>query len=136
MANPGAALIILIGHKISHWRNRGRQYLGSQACLEKLFIRRFVNSAIDHNHVQLIVLLKNGNIFQWITINQNDVGKVARLNLAQLIFPHKKFCNTSRGRDDRLHRCEIQELDKVLQVASVSAMRSPGKAIITATVDI
>ncbi len=95
-----------------------------------------MNSAIDHNHVQLFVLLKNRNIFQWITVNQNDVGKVARLDLAQLIFPHKKFCNTSRSRDDGFHGCEIQELDKVLQVASVSAMRSPSEAIITAAVGI
>lgn len=48
-----------------------------------------VDTAIDHNYIQSIMVLQNGNILQWIPINYKTVRIVTLFDLAHFVRAHE-----------------------------------------------
>lgn len=83
---------------------------------------------IDHNHIQLIMVLQHANILQRIAIDKNTVRIIPGLDLAQLVLAHEQLRDARGGGDDALVRREAEIGVEVLEVAGVCAVRGPGEA--------
>ena len=90
-----------------------------------------VHAAVDEDDAELAVVLQHGDVLQRVAVDQDAVGVVARLDLAQVAAAHHLRRHARRRRDDGLVRAEPQQLDEVLQVARVRAVRRPGEAVVT-----
>src|SRR5690348_2750333 len=94
-----------------------------------------VEAAILHDVVQLVVVLQDGDVVQGVAVDEDQVGEVAGLDLTELVGAEHDLPAEGGGGQDGFHRGEAEPLDEVLQVASVSAMRSPGEAVVAAGQD-
>lgn len=95
------------------------------------FASCFVDPSVDHDDVELVMILKNSDVVKWVAINKDAVGEVALLNLSKLVCSHEQFRHSSSGRYDGFMRCEIEMLDEVAKIAGVCAMWSPCKPVIS-----
>ena len=93
-----------------------------------------MNSPIDHDQIEAVMVLENSNIFQWISIHQYAVSVVAWLDFTEFMLLHEKFGNTSSGRNDGLHWSVFAQFHEVLQVSRVGSMRRPGKTVVTPSI--
>lgn len=89
-----------------------------------------VNMSIDDNNVQTIVILKTLNIFQRVSVNEDAIRKVSRLDLAEPLRSHEKHCHTCGCCDNGLVRSEAKQVLEMCQIASVRAMRCPCESIV------
>jgi uncharacterized membrane protein len=89
-----------------------------------------VNPSIDDDDVQFIMILKNGNILQRISVDKDAIGVVSRLNLPKLVAPHQEGSNASRGSNNALVRGETEELDEMFKIASICSVWRPGKTVV------
>src|SRR5215831_494405 len=97
-----------------------------------LDLRTLVKLAVLHDRKQLAGILQNGDIRQWIAVDQQDVCQIAGFNLTELVAHHHDLAAVLGGGHDRVHRREAEQVDEVLDVAGVAADRIPGKAVVTA----
>ena len=93
-----------------------------------------MNSPIDHDHIEAVMVLENSNILQWISIHQDAVSVVAWLDFTEFMLLHKKFGNTSCGRNNGLHWSVLEQFREVLQVSGICSMRRPGKTVVTPSI--
>ena len=93
-----------------------------------------MNSPIDHNHIEAVMVLENSNILQWISIHQDAVSVVVWLDFTEFMLLHEKFGNASSGGNDGLHWSVLEQFHEVLQVSGVSSMRRPGKTVVTTSI--
>ncbi len=84
-----------------------------------------VDSSIDYNVLQLVMLLQHADIVKWIPVDQNTVGVETWLNFSQFVLLHEQFGHARCRRQDGLHRGKAEELDEVLEIPGVGAVRSP-----------
>lgn len=93
-----------------------------------------MNSPIDHDNIEAVMVLENSNILQWISIYQDAVSVVAWLDFTKFMLLHEKFGNASSGRNYGLHWSVLEQFHEVLQVSGVGSMRRPGKTVVTPSI--
>ena len=91
-----------------------------------------VELAVLHDVVQAVVVLEDGDVGERVAVDEQQVGEVARLHLPQLVGPQHDLPAQRGGGEDRLHGGEAEQLDEVLQVAGVGAVRGPGEPVVAA----
>jgi hypothetical protein len=89
-----------------------------------------VNSSIDDDDVQFIMILKNGNVLQRISVDKNAIGIVSRLNLPKLVAPHQERSNASGGSNNALVGGKTEELDEMFKIASICSVWRPGETVV------
>lgn len=80
------------------------------------------------------MILQDLYIRERITIDENTVRVVPRLDLAQLMLAHEELRNAGRGSDDGFVGREAKEVGEMGDVSSVCAVRCPCESVIS-TVD-
>lgn len=92
--------------------------------------RRLVYPPVDHNDIQLVVVLQDRDVLQRVAVNEDAVPVEALLDLAQLLVAHEELGNACRRCDERLHGRESQQLDEVVEIARVRSVGRPCKSIV------
>src|ERR1700688_3868949 len=112
------------------WRRSGS--CGDAPALLLVDFWRLIELTVLHNRKQSRLVLQHPHIGDGIAINEQHVGKIARLDLTELVtHPHDlppKLCRSQY----RFHRRETEQIDKGLDVLGIRPLWRPGKAVITA----
>jgi hypothetical protein len=95
-----------------------------------------VELAVLHDAVQPVVVLQHRDVGEGVAVDEQEIGEVPGLHLAQLVGPQHDLATPCGGGDDRLHRREAEQLDEVLQVPRVGAVRGPSEAVVAAREDL
>jgi hypothetical protein len=90
-----------------------------------------VDTAIDHDHIQLAVVLQNRDVLKRVAIDEYAVSIVARLDPTQFMLSHEEFGNTVRGSDDALMRRKAKEFGEMLEISGVGTVGRPSEPIVT-----
>jgi hypothetical protein len=90
-----------------------------------------VDTAIDHDHIQLAVVLQDRYILKRIAVDEYAVSIVARLDPTQFMLPHEEFGDTVCGSNDALMSREAEEFGEMLEISGVGAMRRPSESVVT-----
>lgn len=90
-----------------------------------------MNSTIDDNNIELVVILQDRDVLQGIAVYKDAVGIVSRLNLPKLVAPHQECSNSSGRGDDTLVRGETEQVDEMFKITRIGSVRRPRKAVVT-----
>ncbi|MNL67208.1 hypothetical protein D3C87_1917730 [compost metagenome] len=94
-----------------------------------------MDDPILHHELNLRRVRQQREILEGIAIHQNDVGQVARFQLAEFVGPlHDLAAELSCSEQGLLGR-HADVVDKVLEIAGIGAVRHPCKAIVAARKD-
>src|SRR5882672_12077857 len=91
-----------------------------------------VEHAILHHGEELGLVAQNAEVGEGVPVHQDQVGKVAVLELAELAALHHDLAAVAGGREQRLHRRHPEILHEVLEVTGVLAVRGEGEAVVAA----
>src|SRR5687767_5479897 len=91
-----------------------------------------MENAVFHYSPNALPILQNPDIGQWIAVDQDHVGQIAFFDFSQLIRPTHDRATQRGGRENRLHRRKAEEIDEILQIFGVGAVRRPGETVISA----
>lgn len=92
--------------------------------------------AVLHDAVQPVVVLQHRDVGEGVAVDEQEIGELPGCTLPSssgrsMISPPPRG-----GGDDRLHRREAEQLDEVLQVPRVGAVRGPSEAVVAAREDL
>ena len=94
----------------------------------KLLPPSLVHTSIDHDNVQLAMILQYGNVVDRVAVHKDQVRVVACLDLTHLIGAEHQFRDPVGCRDDGLVRGEAHQVLEVGEIAGrrcrVGSMRS------------
>src|SRR5882757_6545174 len=112
---------------------RGRACLISRHCMLKgrccgtiLIERSFL-----HDDVQVFLMHDEVKIFQWIAVDQKQVGNIAFLHLTKLIAQAHHLSADARAALQSLVGRKAEQIDEMLEVACVVALRRLSKAVVS-----
>ena len=94
-----------------------------------------VQVAIDDDGMDVLGVLEEGNFLQRVAVDEDDVGVVAREDLAQDVRVAHDLAAEGGGGEDALHGRVAEHVDEMGQVARVGAVRGPGEAVVAAGQD-
>src|SRR6266545_7366808 len=83
--------------------------------------RRLVERAVLHDHAERAPVLEDRDVAEGIAVDQQQVGKRARLDHTQLARHAHDLAAQPGGRDERLHGREAEDLDEEPEVARIMA---------------
>src|SRR5271154_6406785 len=88
--------------------------------------------AVLHDGEEPRLVLQDTDIGGRVAIDQQQVSKVALLDHAEFVrHAHDLAAEASRG-DKRLHWREAEQVDKILEILRVGALRRPGEPVVPA----
>src|ERR1700751_5824577 len=85
-----------------------------------------------HDRLQPVSVLQDRDVAERVAVDEDEVGEVAGLDLAEFAGLAHDLPALSGGRQDGLHRGEAEKLDEVLQGAGVGPVRAPGEPVVSA----
>src|SRR5437867_9652222 len=95
-------------------------------------LRRLVKRPILHDHAQGVAILKKSDVGERVAVHQQQIRQRAGLDHAELTGQAHDLAAQARGRDDRVHRREAEDLDEDPEIARVRAVRRVGEAVVAA----
>src|SRR5258708_22187619 len=104
----------------------------AEAPARRPFLGILVEHAVLHDAEQPRRVLQHRDVRDRIAGDQQQVGEVPFLDLAELVAPHHDLAPELRRGQQRLHRREPEILDEIFQVLRVGAVRDPREAVVTA----
>src|SRR5437667_4855452 len=95
-------------------------------------LERLVKRPILHDHAQGVAVLQDRDVGERVAVHQQQVRQRAGLDHAVLTGQAHELAAQARGRDDRVHRREAEDLDEDPEIARVRAVRRVGEAVVAA----
>src|SRR5438094_1216095 len=95
-------------------------------------LERLVKRPILHDHAQGVAVLQDRDVGERVAVHQQQVRQRAGLDHAELTGQAHELAAQTRGRDDRVHRREAEDLDEDPEIARVRAVRRVGEAVVAA----
>src|SRR5580693_3763489 len=95
----------------------------------------FVERSLFHDDVQILLANNKVEIFEWIAVNQEQVGDVAFPYLTKFAaHAHHLPADAGPALQGFAGR-EAQQVDKVLEIASVVTLRRLGESVVSSNKD-
>src|SRR6266568_1521580 len=94
-----------------------------------------VQAAVLHDDEQRVLTLQALDVGERIAIDEQEVGEVAGLDLAELVRAAHDLATHPGGRDERLHRSEAEHVDEEEEIAGIGAVRVPRESVVAAGQD-
>src|SRR3954447_2662329 len=109
--------------------------LGGDPLLAGVGRRVLVHLAVLHDYGDPGPIGHDGDILQQVAVDQQQVGEVALLHQPELVAHAHQLAAILGGAAQGLGRREAEQVDEVLEVAGVRALRRPGEAVVAADDD-
>src|SRR5258706_13413535 len=86
---------------------------GTQKLTAQLYWRHLDEFTVFHDGTQFIPMLQDGDVRDRVAIDQQQVGRVTRLDLADAVPHAHDLAAEAGGGNDRIHRREPEQLDEM-----------------------
>jgi hypothetical protein len=91
-----------------------------------------VQTPVLHDDEERVLPLQELDVGERIAVDEEEIGEVAGLDLAELAGTAHDLAAEAGGGDERLHGSEAEHVDEEEQIARVGAVRVPGEAVVAA----
>src|SRR6266436_366110 len=93
---------------------------------------RLVQTAVLHDDEERVLALQELDVGERIAVDEEEIGEVAGLDLAELLGAAHDLAAEAGGGDERLHGGEAEHVDEEEKIARVGTVRVPGEAVVAA----
>ena len=91
-----------------------------------------MQAAVLHDDEERVLPLQELDVGERIAVDEEEIGEVAGLDLAELSGAAHDFPAQAGGGHERLHGSEAEHVDEKKEIARVGAVRVPGEAVVAA----